>query len=418
MLSAVSGLILVFSSLFSLFVTKDKIHPAFVFSFAWGIGLLIISALPSIGFYEINSGAALLYVAGGLIFSFTSLCVQSAIYPKHCFSVKKKPIKVESARVVPFLILTNLLIIFYAFKKFSAIDFDLLQSAYKVRSLSVHGEDVFGPVINNYITFGFVVIYWMTVSLLLNGTRLLHYISVCFPLILLILFVSGRSGLIHIIISLFFISYLIKRKISTKQILTTFLFFLFVVLIGAFATRKVNLSPDVSFYKFASVFIEHIAYYAFQGPILFSEYFDGKIFVLANWDPLRSFEHILSFLGGDPSPSTHLKFNKFGTDVEMNGNVYSMYFSIYPNYGHLGVIFFLIIYSFITTVVYNKAQSGSILYIFLAGHFFSAMVLSLFSDYFLTSIWLLIKSVVFLFLFNLMVNFINKFSISWGRVEI
>lgn len=417
MVSAISGLILLFNSLFSLSVTKDKIHPAFVFSFVWGVELLIISVLSFIGFYKINAGSAFLYVIGAFTFSFTSLLVQSEIYPKRCFPVKTTPIKIETFRVIPVLILMNLSVIIYAFNILSSIDGDLFKAAFKVRILTVQGEDVFGPIINNYITFGFVIIYLMTVSLLSKGASFLHYLAVCFPLILLIIFVAGRAGLIQIVISLFFISYLINRKITTKQILTTFLFFIFVVLLGALTTKKFDLSNNANVNELAFILIEHIAAYAFQGPVLFSEYFDGKIFVSENWDPLRSIKHILSFLGGEPPPFLHLEFNKFGRGVEMLGNVYSLYFSIYPNYGLLGAFFFLIIYSFITTVIYNKAKNGSLLYIFLAGHFFSAMVLSIFSDLFFTSIWILIKSVVFLLFFNFIVNFLNKLSLNWRSVE-
>lgn len=96
----------------------------------------------------------------------------------------------------------------------------------------------------------------------------------------------------------------------------------------------------------------------------------------------------------------HAEFNLYGDGLD--GNVYSLYFSIFPGFGVVGVIFFITLYSAASTYAYLKAKQGHIFYMVISAYLYSAIVLSLFSDIFLPSLWFFIKVfviVIFVLLF-------------------
>lgn len=412
MLSAISGIILLFISFCSYGVTRDKIHPAFVFAFVWGVGLLIISVLPAMGFYEINSSALILFVTGGVVFSIVSISTQIIISSHIRIPKQTRPLVLDLKRVTIFIFFTNLIVLTVAWRNFMSLGANISQAAYMVRNLSVHGEQVFSPIVSNYMLLGLVVIPLLTISLIAKKLNALPYLIISLPWAAMIMLISGRSSLIQLLLVLFFIFYLMVRKVSVKIVLYMFILFLLIIVTGALATNKVNLSGDSSMYDVFHSFLDHLLAYAFQGPVLFSEYYDGKIFVSPNWSPFRSISHILSFFGGAPPPYQHLEFNSYGNQMEKVGNVYSVYFSLYPNYGFLGAVIILMCYSIASTYIYIRAKSGGMQYILIAGYLFSAMVLSLFSDLFLTPLWFFIKLVLIVWLVSFSMNMVNR--LSWG----
>lgn len=73
MYSLMAGLILLSFASFSWFILRDFFHPSLVFMAIWGAGLCAISLTPNLGFFEVDSDALLLFVAGGLVFCFASM---------------------------------------------------------------------------------------------------------------------------------------------------------------------------------------------------------------------------------------------------------------------------------------------------------------------------------------------------------
>jgi len=197
------------------------------------------------------------------------------------------------------------------------------------------------------------------------------------------------------------------RKISLKILLSSCGAFILIVVAGALATNKVDIAAADTFGGLVVTFVKHVAAYAFQGPILFAQYFDGQAVVSPNWSPFSSIQHILSLFGLSPPPPVHhLEFNLYGGEPDMVGNVYSLYFSLYPNNGLLGTFIILIGYSVASTYIYVRAKSGELVFVLLSGYLFSAMVLSMFSDSFLPSLWFFIKLVIIV----VFIKFVMKIS--------
>ena len=401
MLSFIAGLVLLFAVALSFMVVKDKVHPACVFPAVWGVSLIILSALPLWRFIPIQNGALVFFVLGGLTFSLISI-VTHYLVERKIMPPEKLQGMVENFRPLVLLILAGHAIVFsMALNELLSLGGTLSQAIYQARALQVQGVEVFNHIVTNYMLLGLVLIPLITVARLRKRIGILSYSAVVVPWITMILVTSGRAGLIQLVFAVLFIYYLLFRKVSFRAFVFVFAIFLAVVVAGALAVGKVHIGSHESDANILNAFLKHIAIYAFQGPILFSRYFDGSVAVSAHWNPFTSIQHILTFFGGTPPPSTNLEFNLYGNDPGMLGNVYSIYFSLYPDFGIIGALIILSFYSATSTYIYLRARSGELLYIVISAYLFSAMILSVFADYFLTGLWFFVKVIVIMMLFKL-----------------
>jgi oligosaccharide repeat unit polymerase len=391
----IAGLILLLVSILAYGATRDKIHPGVVFPFVWAATLVIGSFLPLMDFYPIEGNALLIFLAGGIFFSLTSVVMhyllKRQVYPPRPISSPS----LNSNYLVIFLFFTNSIVFYFAINDFMALGPDISRAAYMARHLSVQGEQVCSPIVSNYMLFGLVSIPILTALLIKAKLNLAPYLIITLPWMTLILLFNGRAGLIRLLLALFFIYYLLVREVSLKSILFGCGAFVLIMLAGALAVNKSGIGSADTFADIVVVFVRHVASYTFQGPILFAQYFDGQAVVSPNWSPFRSIQHILSLFGlSPPPPFLHLEFNQYGGEIDMVGNVYSLYFSFYPNNGLSGSFIILIGYSVASTYIYMRAKSGELVYVLLSCYLFSAMVLSIYSDTFLPKFWFFIKLVV------------------------
>ena len=390
---AVGMIFLLIGILASLF-SKDKWHPSAVFPFTWAFGLWGVSASELLGFYPIESESLLLFIAGGIVFSVVSIATSEILRRSNSTSVASgyfyRPI--NARKMVFFFCVLHVAILPSIYFDLTSLSPDLVQAAYIARQRSVEGDDVLGWAASNYLQVGTMLIPLFVVCYLKKWCSASSLLIISAPWSLLILLASGRSGLLQLLIGVLFIWVIVRGKLSAKLVIWVGGCFLLVLIGGAIATAKVALDSDESAGDFVYAFLEHFAGYAFQGPVLFARYFDGDISLEPLWSPFSSICHMLSFVGLCMPDPQHLAFNRYAPDLE--GNVYSMYFSLYPKFGILGVVAFLSMYSVISTYTYFKAKSGNVYYMMLASFFMSSIVLSLFSDQISSSWWSLIKLTV------------------------
>jgi len=405
----ITGLILFMVSIMACVATRDKIHPGVIFPFVWAITLIVAAFLPLIGFFPIEGGALLFFLVGGLIFSFVSICTHYLLNKRVTIPTATNTPHFSSNYLGFFLFFMNIIVFYFAINGFMALGSNVSHSAYMARRLSVQGEHVFNPIVSNYMLLGLVVIPILTLLLIKKKLNLVPYLIISFPWLALILLLDGRSGLIQLLLVLFFIYYLLVRKITLKVCLYIGGTFILIVVAGAVAVNKVDITSVGTFNDLILVFIKHVTAYVFQGPILFSQYFDGQVVVSPNWSPFMSIQHILSLLGFSPPPSPQLEFNHYGYESDMVGNVYSLYFSLYPNNGLLGAFLVLIDYSVASTYIYVRAKAGELVFILLSGYLFSAMVLSIFSDFFLTNFWFFIKLIIIVIFLKFVMQITARF---------
>ena len=398
MYSFLAGLTLLAVAILSRATMRDPFHPSFIFPAIWGGGLCLIAFTPLLGFYAVESDALLIFILGGAIFSAVSICI--SLFAKSFVHKGFFCRELNFNDLFLLFALLHLLVLPVAYSDLSALGSDFEQISYAARAMSVAGESVFGRLTANYLLLGLVIIPLFTIALAQRRIGWLKYLIIAFPWCALILVGSGRAGLIQMLLGLVFIYRVVYQKLPVKIMATLGLFFLVVLFVGAIATNKIDVSSDESVGEVMSIMLTHIAGYALQGPVLFSLYFDGTVRVFENWNPFISVCHLLSIVQLCTPLPMHSEFNLYGDGLE--GNVYSLYFSIFPGFGVLGVVFFIALYSAASTYAYLKAKQGHIFYMVISAYLYSAIVLSLFSDTFLPSLWFFMKVfviVVFVLLF-------------------
>lgn len=397
----VAGLILLLMGIIVGRLLRDNWHPSTIFPIVWGLGLWGGGIAHVLGFYLIESYALLLYIFGAAVFSVVGIIVEQVLRSTSRVGNEVgffyRPL--NGRRIVLFLCFLHVLVLPGVYFDLMKLSPDVVQAAYIARRSSVAGEAVLGWAASNYLQAGTMLIPLLVVCYLKKWCSASSLALIVTPWAVLILFAAGRSGLIQLLIGLLFVWITVRGRISIKAMLSIGICFLIVLVAGAIATAKVHLEPNEGGSDLLLTFYEHFSGYAFQGPILFSRYFDGDVDLGFNWGPFRSACHMLSFVGACTPDPLHLEFREFAPG--MLGNVFSMYFSLYPKYGIAGVAIFLSFYSFLSAYTYFKAKAGNVYFVMLSSFFMSSIVLSIFSDQISTSWWFLIKLTIFIFLFYL-----------------
>ena len=389
MYSLMAGLILLSFASFSWFILRDFFHPSLVFTAIWGVGLCAISLTPNLGFFEVESDALLLFVAGGLVFCFASMGMERLLSHTGINTESFFYSEINYKKVFFTFALLHMLILPFALADLQALGDSFEQIAYAARAMSVSGDAVFGKITSNYLLMGLVLIPLMLKAVATKKISFTAFLIISVPWCIFILIGTGRAALIQMLLGLLIVYHLSSGRLPIKVIIVASSVLGLVLIAGAVATNKVDLSANAGLGEMVFVFLRHLAGYALQGPILFSLYFDKIIDVFPNWSPFVSFCHLLSALQMCTPQSVHADFNQYGPGLD--GNVYSIYFSIYPNFGAVGALVFLTMYSLFSTYIYFYAKSGNLLCLVISAYLYSASVLSLFSDTFLPSLWFFIK---------------------------
>ena len=389
MYSFMAGLVLLAIAMCAWVVVKDLFHPSFVFPGVWGLGLCAVAGTPLLGFYELTSESLFLFVVCGAVFSFAALYLNNLLKAVPSVNEGFFYRNLNYKKIAVFFMLMHLLILPIAYQDLSALGNGFEQISYAARSMAVSGEDVFDKVTANYLLVGLIVIPLLTFAVAKKEISVISYVIIVVPWCVFILIGTGRSGLIQMLLCLLLVYRVANNKLPVKILFLSGVLFVLVLVVGAIATNKVDLSTDSSVTDLFVVLLKHLAGYALQGPILFSLYFDNVIEVFPNWSPFASICHMLSGFGLCVPLPIHAQFNLYGPGLD--GNVYSIYFSLYPNFGVLGTVVFMAFYSLVSTYAYVRARAGNVFFLVVAAYLYSASVLSLFADSFLPSLWFFIK---------------------------
>ncbi|HFT8416515.1 TPA: O-antigen polymerase, partial [Pseudomonas aeruginosa] len=302
--------------------------------------------------------------------------------------------ELRTRALVIFFCLAHIVFLTVIYRDLSSIAPTLREAAYMARAQSVSGEPVLSSLSMNYLQLGQTVIPLVVLLYLRGKCGVLGFLAISVPWMGVILLASGRASLMQMLVGLFFIYILVKGSPSLKSLLVIGLAMFLVIAVGAVATSKIQFHEGDGI---STLFIElyrHVAGYALQGPVLFDRYYQGSIHLEPYWSPLNGFCSILATVGLCQKPPLHLDFYEYAPG-EL-GNVYSMFFSMYPHYGALGVIGVMALYGMLCSYAYCKAKKGSLYFTVLSSYLFSAIVFSLFSDQISTSWWFYVKMTIIL----------------------
>jgi oligosaccharide repeat unit polymerase len=151
-------------------------------------------------------------------------------------------------------------------------------------------------------------------------------------------------------------------------------------LVAAFLSKG-NTETSASLSENVSSTVDLVGVYVLGGVVAFDAVVQYPASITPVWSMWRVFQLTANKFGASfDVPPIHAEYTDISDDY--NGNVYTMYFSYYPDYGLVGVCVIMLILGAVVTVIYHKAVHGNPRAVVLYAFVFSGIVLSGFSEYF------------------------------------
>ena len=378
--SLAGGLVLLIGLVLAIGYEKTIFAPAPAMLLTWGAALVILSFLPLMGFYHLSPEAVLLYILGAGWFAFLAI-LTSLILSKHSRTVDHRPgVTADQLDYRRLLMFWTLISVFaYPLAVLNVLNFgsNIVEISYNIRIASVSGESILDPIVSNLFVLLGVVANIVLFGVIQKKVKVFSFIVLVVPLVVINLIVSGRSGLVSMILGWVVIVAVFSDKLKLRYLALPILFLLFVLYFGGVWVKKFDVEGQ-SAANAVLVLAEHIFGYLYQGPILFSRYFTSEIDVATNWDFLNSACHLISKISMCTPNDLHAEFANYGGF--RSGNVYSIYFSIIPTYGILGMFVVFSIYAIFLSIAFNRMKAKKIFAIVVYPMMFSAVVLSVYKD--------------------------------------
>lgn len=380
LLSLLAGCTLLMGAFFSRAYEKTVYAPATAMFLTWGIALVVLAFLPLLGFYHLAVEAVLLYVMGTVWFAFIAI-LSSWILTRPtragAYSLVGPADKLNFRHLLMLWIV--IAIISYPLAIVNILNYgsDIAEVSYNIRRASVAGEDILNPLVSNLFVLISVLANIFLFGVISKKIKPFSFVILVVPFIFISLIVSGRSGLVSLVLGWLVIFAVFSEKFKFRYLAIPILILLFVLFFGGLWVKKFDVENQTGS-EFLFIMVEHFFGYLYQGPILFSRYFTGEISIATNWDFFNSFCHVLSKLDVCQPLQLHADFEYYG--YLRPGNVYSMYFSIIPHYGYIGLLVVFGIYAVFASVTYHKMKSKQLFSLVVYPAMFSAIVLSVFKD--------------------------------------
>ena len=406
-LSLAGGLILLMGAALSRAYEKTIFAPATAMLLTWGGALVVLSFLPLIGFYHLAAEAVLLYVLGTGWFAFVAILTSWVMRTYWTPGEHLSGGAADRLNYRRLLLLWAAIAVFaYPLAVLNILSFgsNIVEISYSIRRASVSGETILHPIVTNLFVLLGVLANLVLFGVVQKKVNLMTFVLLVAPLIVINLIVSGRSGLVSLILGWLVILAVFSDKLKVRYLALPILFMVFVVYFGGVWVKKFDVEGQ-SAGTALLVLTEHIFDYFLQGPVLFSRYFTGQIDVATNWDFLASACHIASKLSMCQPENIHAEFARYGPS--RTGNVYSIYFSILPLYGFLGLLLVFGVYSVFLAINFHLMKAKSLFSLAVYPVMFSAIVLSVYKDsigyalYWLVKVFIVCLFLRFLFTHNI-----------------
>ena len=370
---------------------KDGLHPDVVFPSVWGMTMLLIGLAEPFGYFQISPGASLLFILGVFFF------IAGALFGKRS-SLSEGQIStynLDFRKIAWFCIALHAVMLPLSWVEVSRITSnanDVFIAAYRLRADLVSGEERLGVIVGNYLLVGLFFVPVLTIGCMQNKIKMRMLVILAVPWILLNLLVGGRSSLITLIFSSIYVYISMNGRVSIKAVVSFSVFFIAVLVAGNLLVGKISADVEDGFWLILQQSAKGFFDYLLQGPILFSEYFNYPNKINPTWDALIFPCHVLEKINLCVLPPLHQEYLNFSRDGDL-GNVYSLFFSIYPKYGWLGIILISSAYGWWARF-HHARRRRSIFHLLMGSFLFSAVLLSVFSDTFGTSVYFFLKILI------------------------
>lgn len=366
------------------------LNPAVAFCFAWG-GTLIAAALAErFGYFAISPQALSIFTVGILAFvagaaPFASTSPAPSSLERFC--------RFNFNRVAWCCIALHSVMIPLSYTEASTIATgadDVYAAAYNIRASAVSGEERVGAIVGNYLTTGLFFIPLLFVGWRKRAIKGSSLVLLAAPWVILSLFILGRSSLFLLAFSLIYIHLALGGKISLRAFLLSVSLIASITVAGNLLVSKIDATADDPIADIASQSARGFFDYFIQGTILFSEYLNYQYKVAATWDALVFPCHLLEKFGLCQVPSRHMDFLRYADSADGYGNVYSVFFAMFPKYGWVGLLLISLLYGAAAGFAHRR-RYASFSHLLLSSLLFSAVVLSVHSDQFGSNLYFLLK---------------------------
>jgi oligosaccharide repeat unit polymerase len=367
---------------------KDALHPAVVYSGAWGVTLAGIGLAEPFDYYQVSSSAGLVFVIAGAVFiSGATLLARKPYVENYAFVMD---LDFRKLLLACFLIhIVMIPVATFEILSLTSGAEDLFQAAFRLRINSVTGEETVGFLTGNYITLGLIMVPILMAGFVKGLVRGWLLVAVAMPWVVLGLLVSGRVGVITLTVSCFYVFVSMGGKITSKTIVAFMFCFITILISGNLLVGKIEAEIGDGVRDIAGQSIKGFFDYFFAGPILFSRYYSDPTLIVPTWDALIFPCHVLEKIGMCSVPMIHQEFLTINTEGDL-GNVYSIVFSILPKYGFLGLLVVMFFYG-LSASYFHCRRCGSLFSLLMAGFLFYATILSIYLDGFGTAVYFFIK---------------------------
>ncbi|MBS0344088.1 MAG: oligosaccharide repeat unit polymerase [Proteobacteria bacterium] len=368
---------------------RRKMHPAVVFPLVWGVAMLLIGAGQLFGYFDLSAKALLVFCLGVV-----SFVVGAMLEPnrKGGISTEVGVLNLNVRRFAQAIALLHLVMVPIAWQEIRGLTdgaTDVFAAAYHLRASAINEEEQLGPIVSNYLVMGLILIPILFVGMLQKNIGKIEFSILAAPWLVLDLFANGRSASVVLIFVLVYLYITMVGGISWRAVVLFVSIFVTILVTGNLLVSKIGATFDDSAGEILGQSLRSFFDYALQGPILFSLYLEHPSSISSSWDALSSFCYILEKAGLCKSESQHQDFMVFTADGAY-GNVYSLFFSMVPKYGLMGVVLFPFLYG-LWASFHSKREAQSPIHLLAAALLFAAAVLSLFSDRFLPNLYFFLK---------------------------
>lgn len=380
------------------FSGRRLLYPATVFSSVYAAVLtLACIANAMFNYYPISLETYAIYGLGNVVFIISGLC---CTYFFRESTKKKFEYNYRKLKIV-FLILLFISAIYapVIYSEFIAAtpNMPLAMKILRTREKGLT-EQVFSTLTNNIIIVSTLSVMLATY---LFSRKTIGFVafSAAYAMFAYYNFLTGtRSAIILVSLSCLIIYALSSEKINKKFLLLTIAI---TFLLGAFIAifmGKDGMDRNSGLMSNMSKVVDNYFSYTVQGTILFNNYVVGSEQIHENWDILSGPKELVNkIIPTFDLEEKYSDFSKFSPIHE--GNVYTIYFAIYPIYGVLGVVFFFLLYGFICSFVYEKFNGVSVI---IVAYINAALCLSIFNEQVFINFIFTIKMIAFVFLCHLL----------------
>lgn len=376
------------------YISKSLLYPPTVFVMLWGAVLLLL-ILAGDFFYPLSDLAIYTFLAGSIAFTFggalsRSLSRRPAVRNLSSVAYRRRFL---DCSIVGILILFPFYII--RLKELSALSgiTDFWIGLRVQTSTGLKDELGFGifSYFGAFLTFSGLAAFSETINSSYSKRKGIALVLLVFAYHMAS---AARTGAVVFLFSLACVSFL-SSGLKLKSSLISVVVFILVFIIPAVILGKGG-STDYGIYENFISLKENFQIYALGGPVAFSQSILSSSGIESNYRSFSFFLNLFKALGFDVDVvSSNLDYI---TTPHLT-NVYSIYFPYYYDFGFTGVIFVMTVLGFVLSVVYRHAKMGDPRFIFLYSLSFSSLLLSIFSEAFMTSLSYWIQAAFFAFIF-------------------